>query len=176
MKRLMVLLLLLTSCSFDTSTRESISAFAPCGTIQTTGAAADGVMLQCLDGDGELAIEAIEGPALISVWASWCSNCEKQRPYLIRAFNESRDRFQIIGVDVEEKSKEVGHKHALARGMAYPQLFDPDGRSSKVFGPGVPITQFINENQKLVFQQIGAFSSYNDLVEKIYKYLGVEIS
>ena len=176
MKRFIALLLLLTSCSLPASKNESISSFAPCNSIKSTGAAADGVFLQCLEGEGELSVGAIEGPAIVSVWASWCSNCEKQRPFLIRAFNESKDRFQLIGVDVEEKSKADGLKHALKKGMAYPQLFDPDGRSAKFFGPGVPITQFIDSNQRVVFQQIGAFESYDDLAKKIAKYLGVKIS
>ena len=45
-----------------------------------------------------------------------------------------------------------------------------------LFRSGVPITQFVDSNQKVVFQQIGAFESYEDLAEKIAKYLGVEIS
>ena len=40
---------------------------------------ADGTFVECLDGEGEVALESIEGPAVISAWASWCSNCEAQR-------------------------------------------------------------------------------------------------
>ena len=177
MKRAMTLLLVftLTSCSSPPPKDESIQSFASCSSIKTRGMSADGTFLQCLEGKGELALESIEGPALISAWASWCSNCESQRPYLIELYKKAQGKIQVIGVDVEEKSKSEGFEHALKKGMPYPQLYDPDGRTSKVFGPGVPITQFKDANNQIVFQQIGPFKSYEELQTLVAKYLGVEI-
>ena len=139
-----IVCLLLTSCTSPSSKSEAITTFAPCSSIQTKGMSTDGVFLECLDGEGQVAIGSIEGPAVISAWASWCTNCEAQRPYLIELYEKSSGKLQVIGVDVEEKSKKDGYEHALKKGMAYPHLFDPDGRTSENFGPGVPITQFIN--------------------------------
>ena len=177
MRRLiLVFLLILTSCSSISNRNESITNFASCSTILTRGMSADGLFLPCLDGKGEVALGSIEGPALITVWASWCTNCESQRPYLNKLYEENKGNFQIIGVDVEEKSREVGAKHALKKGMAYPHLYDPDGRTNKTFGPGIPVTQFINDKGALVFQQIGPFTSYQELTEKVRKYLGVVVT
>lgn len=136
---------------------------------------ADSDFVECLDGPGTLSIGAIEGPAVISVWASWCTNCEAQRENFIRLFNESDGRFQVIGLDVEEKSKSDGYEHALAKGMAYPQLFDPDGSTASEFGPGVPITRFIDANNQIAYQAIGPILNYEDLKEMVSKYLGVNI-
>lgn len=172
---LLSLLLVLTSCTSPQAKNESISSLASCSTIKVRGMSADGIYLPCLEGSGEIALGSIEGPALITVWASWCTNCESQRPYLNRLFNESNRKIQIVGVDVEEKSKEAGYKHALKKGMAYPHLYDPDGRTTKAFGPGVPITQFINESGALAFQQVGPFKSYRELQSLVEKYLGVKI-
>ena len=60
--------------------------------------------------------------------------------------------------------------------MAYPQLFDPDGRTSNYFGPGVPITQFIDKNGKLTFQKIGPILKYEEMQELVKKYLAIDIS
>ena len=169
------LVLTLTSCSSLPPKDESIQAFASCSSIQTRGMSADGTFLQCLEGEGELALESIEGPALLSAWASWCSNCESQRPYLTELYKKAQGKIQVIGVDVEEKSKSEGFEHALKKGMPFPQLYDPDGRTSKVFGPGVPITQFKDANNQIVFQQVGPFKSYEELQTLVAKYLGVEI-
>ena len=177
MKRiLLATLLVLTSCSSPTTKNESISSFEPCSTIKVRGMSADGLFLPCLEGSGELALGSIEGPAVISAWASWCTNCESQRPYLIRLFNENKEKIQVIGVDVEEKNKEDGFQHALKKGMGYPQLYDPDGRTTTFFGPGVPITQFINSQGVLVFQQIGPFKSYTELQTLVERYLKVQVS
>lgn len=170
-----LLVLTLTSCSSLPPNDESIKSFASCSSIKTRGMSADGTFLQCLEGNGELALESIEGPALISAWASWCSNCESQRPYLIELYKKAQGKIQVIGVDVEEKSKSEGFDHALKKGMSYPQLYDPDGRTSKAFGPGVPITQFKDAQNQVVFQQIGPFKSYEEIQTLVAKYLGVEI-
>ena len=176
MKRIaLVLLLLLTSCSTTTENTTSIESFAPCNSIRYTGMKADGTFVECLENTSELALEGIEGPAVISAWASWCTNCESQRPFLIRLYENAKEKIQVVGVDVEEKSKDEGFKHALKKGMSYPQLYDPDGRTSKVFGPGVPITQFINSNGVLAFVQVGPLKSYKELQGLVKKYLEIEV-
>lgn len=176
MKRfLLVLILLLSSCSNATDKSAPVDSFAPCSSIKTTGAAADGLMLECLDGEGELAVQAIEGPAVISVWASWCTNCEAQRPNFIRLYEEAGDRLQVVGIDVEEKEKSDGLNHALNRGMTYPQLYDRDGRTSNYFGPGVPITQFIDKDGVIAFQKIGPIFTYEEMQQLVSEYLGINI-
>lgn len=178
MKRLLlVLVLLLSSCS-NSSVQQSvpIESFAPCSSIKNTGMKADGLFVECLDGDGELALQGIEGPAVISVWASWCTNCEAQRENFIRLYKEAGEKLQVVGIDVEEKNKSDGYNHALKKGMAYPQLYDPDGRTSNYFGPGVPITQFIDKNGKLAFQKIGPILKYEEMQELVKKHLEIDLS
>ena len=176
MKRFwLVGILLLASCSSATNESVPLESFAPCSSIQTKGMKADGLMLECLDGEGELAVQAIEGPAVISVWASWCTNCEAQRPNFIRLYEEAKGRFQVVGVDVEEGKKETGYQHALNNGMAYPHLYDPDGRTSNYFGPGVPITQFIDANGQLAFQKIGPIFTYEEMQQLMDEYLGIKL-
>jgi cytochrome c biogenesis protein CcmG/thiol:disulfide interchange protein DsbE len=164
MKRfLLVFVLLLSSCSSSATNQSApIDSLAPCSSIKTTGAAADGLMLECLDGEGELAVQAIEGPAVISVWASWCTN-------------EAGDKLQVIGIDVEEQKKSDGYEHALKRGMNFPQLYDPDGRTSNYFGPGVPITQFIDKNGVIAFQKIGPIFTYEEMQQLVSEYLEIKI-
>jgi cytochrome c biogenesis protein CcmG/thiol:disulfide interchange protein DsbE len=178
MKRLLLALaLLLTSCAPPTSEQSGpIESFVPCSSIKYTGMKADGLFVECLEGKGELALQGIEGPAVISVWASWCTNCEAQRENFIRLYKEAREKLQVIGIDVEEKKKSDGYNHALKKGMAYPQLYDPDGRTSNYFGPGVPITQFIDKNGKLAFQKIGPILKYEEMQELVKKYLEIDLS
>ena len=178
MKRLLLaLVLLLTSCAPSTLEQSGpIESFAPCSSIKYTGMKADGLFVECLEGKGELALQGIEGPAVISVWASWCTNCEAQRENFIRLYKEAGEKLQVIGLDVEEKNKSDGFNHALKKRMAYPQLFDPDGRTSNYFGPGVPITQFIDKNGKLAFQKIGPILKYEEMQELVNKHLEIDLS
>lgn len=177
MKRLLiVLMLVLTSCSNSTPQQsESIETVAPCSSIKTTGMKADGTFVECLSGDGEMALESIEGPAVISAWASWCTNCEAQRENFIRLYREAGDQLQVVGVDMEEKSKSDGLKHALSRGMSYPQLYDPDGRSIDFFGPGVPITRFVDASGKMTYLKIGGIFTYEEMRSLVKEHLGIDI-
>jgi thiol-disulfide isomerase/thioredoxin len=177
MKRfLLVFVLLLTSCTCANSEEsKSIDAFAPCSSIKTTGMKADGTFVECLEGEGEVALESIEGPAVISAWASWCSNCEAQRENFIRLYEEAGAQLQVVGVDMEEASKSDGYENALKRGMTYPQLFDPDGRSIDFFGPGVPITRFVDASGNLAHLKIGGIFTYDEMLSLVKKHLGIDV-
>ena len=176
MKRfLLASLLLLTSCTSATPQSAPIESFAPCSSIKYSGMKADGTFVECLEGKGELALEGIEGPAVISAWASWCSNCEAQRENFIRLYKEAGDKIQVIGLDREEIKKSDGYEHALKKGMTYPQLYDPDGRSTDLFGPGVPITRFIDASGKLAFLKVGGIYDYDEMRTLVQKHLGIDI-
>lgn len=174
-KLLIVMVILLTGCANTTPQNSPVASIAPCSSIKTSGIKDDALMLECLDGEGEVALQSIQGPAVISVWASWCTNCEAQRPNFIRLYEEAGDRIQVIGVDVEEGSKETGLNHALENGMVFPQLFDRDGRTSNYFGPGVPITQFIAKDGSIAFQKIGPIFTYEEMQQLVSEYLEVKI-
>ena len=174
-KLLIVMVILLTGCANTAPQSLSKGSIAPCSEIKTTAMQGEGLMLECLDGEGEVAVQSIQGPAVISVWASWCKNCEAQRPYFTKLYEEAGGRIQVIGVDVEEGSKQTGLNHAINKGMSFPQLFDPDGRTSNYFGPGVPITQFIAKDGSIAFQKIGAVFTYEELKQLVAEHLDVKI-
>ena len=176
MKRIVVFaVLLLTACAPAKNETASIESFAPCSSIKYSGMAAGGTMVECLEGEGELALEGIEGPAVISAWASWCSNCEAQRENFIRLYREAGEKLQVIGVDMEERSKADGYEHARKKGMAYPQLFDPDGRTLDFFGPGVPITRFVDAEGKMAHLKIGGIFTYEEMSSLVKEHLGIDI-
>ena len=51
----------------------------------------------------------------------------------------------------------------------------PDGRSTNYFGPGVPITQFINKDGVLTFQKVGPIFTYGEMQELVKEYLEIDI-
>ncbi len=171
---LVVFLLLLTSCSTQSDKSATpVDSLAPCSAIKTIDVKAEGTIVECLDGEGEMALESIAGPAIISAWASWCTNCEAQRQNFIRLYKELGDQIQVVGVDVEELRKSDGYEHALKKGMAYPQLYDPDGRTSKNFGPGIPVTLFINSHQQIVWRFFGPIIDYTHLKTLVNEHLEI---
>ena len=117
---LVVLLLLLTSCSSQNDKSATpVDSLAPCSSIKTTASSNDGMLLECLDSDQEISIKSIAGPAVISVWASWCTNCAAQRKNFIKLHYDAGDLLQVVGGDVEERSREAGYNQALENGLAF---------------------------------------------------------
>ena len=100
---LVVLLLLLTSCSTQSDKSATpVDSLAPCSSIKTTASSSDGMLLECLDSDDEISIKSIAGPAVISVWASWCTNCAAQRKNFIKLDQEAGDLLQVVPLAHQE--------------------------------------------------------------------------
>jgi len=173
-------LLLLASCSSSENlSQATVEELKSCNLIDTgltvqKGEKSD-LTLQCLDGSGEVNFASIRGPAVVPVWASWCTNCKSQIPTFQRLDREGKNKVHIVGVDVEEGSIEKGQKFARENGLRWPHLFDPDGRSVPLFGPGVPVTLFVNEVGEITYQKIGAITEYEEMKTLIKTYLKVSI-
>ncbi len=184
MKRVAIflsLLLLITSCASNggVSSQAPDAELVSCNTIQQiTENVFDPVLdlsLDCLDGSETIKLSMIKGPAVINVWASWCASCEEELPFLKEFSKLNGEKVQFIGIDVEEKSTTVGANFAKKNNMSWPHLFDPDGRTSELFGMGIPVTWFIDRNGKVTYKKIGTIKSLSELKGLVDKYLGVKI-
>jgi hypothetical protein len=57
----------------------------------------------------------------------------------------------------------------------WPNLYDPDGRSRKYFGMGVPVTWFIAADGSVAGKKIGVITDVEELITLTNKYLGVQL-
>jgi cytochrome c biogenesis protein CcmG/thiol:disulfide interchange protein DsbE len=107
--------------------------------------------LPSIDAAGfEAHLAALERPAVVNVWASWCLPCRSEAPLLAEAHAIHGDRIEFIGVDVEDS--QAGAKEFLAEfGLMFDQFFD-ERRSIPNFygGFGTPITMFFAPHGELV--------------------------
>jgi len=184
MKRVAIflsLLLLITSCASNggLSSQAPDAELVSCNTIQQIPENVFDPLLDlsldCLDGSGSIKLSMIKGPAVINVWASWCASCEDELPFLKEFSKINGEIVQFIGIDVEEKSATVGANFAKKNNMSWPHLFDPDGRTSGLFGMGIPVTWFIDRNGKVTYKKIGTIKSLSELKGLVDKYLGVKV-
>jgi cytochrome c biogenesis protein CcmG/thiol:disulfide interchange protein DsbE len=59
--------------------------------------------------------------------------------------------------------------------MSWPNLEDTSGISKSIFGPGVPVTWFIDENGKNIETKIGAYANKKQLFNQVEKAFGVKL-
>jgi thiol-disulfide isomerase/thioredoxin len=134
--------------------------------------------MNCLDGSSVINFHSIKGPIIVNVWASWCEGCKEEMPYFIDLYSNSifqTDKIKLLGIDVDEKNAESGPNFIKAYGMSWPHLEDVDGRSKLVFGPGVPVTYFLDNTGEIIHKHLGTFLSKAQLYEAVEKYFKVKL-
>ena len=180
MKKISILVittLLISSCS--SSTQESSLGFVRgCDEIKLLDSADKSIVMPCLDGVGSFNFHQLKGPMVINVWGSWCEGCRQEMPYFVDLYKTKEfesGQIQLLGVNVEESSKVEAIEYIQKSGMSWPHLEDLDGMSKSIFGPGVPVTWFINDEGKNVATKIGAYTNKDQLFEHVEKAFGIKL-
>ena len=180
MKRLLSLLittLLISACT--SSTKVSAPGFVTsCDQIKLLKSADESALMECLDGSSEINFYQLKGPMLINVWGSWCEGCKQEMPYFVELYQNplfKNGQIQMLGINVEEKSKKDAIAYIQKSGMDWPNLEDSSGISKSIFGPGVPVTWFIDENGKNIDVKIGAYTNKMQLFNQVEKSFGVKL-
>lgn len=182
MRKLSVLLitaLLLSGCS----TGEQLPTAAPgvipsCDQIDASKKTSEELKMSCLDSSSEINYHSIKGPIVINVWASWCTGCKEEMPYFVDLYAEAifkSGEIKLLGIDVDEKNADSGPNFIKSHGMSWPHLEDTDSRSKLVFGPGVPVTYFLDKSGVVIHKHIGAYRSKSQLYEAVEKYFEVKL-
>ena len=176
---LIVITLLLSSClSGEKTPILTLGEIPSCDQIDTSKVTKKTLHMQCLDGSSTVNFHSIKGPIIVNVWASWCEGCKEEMPYFIDLYANpvfKNGEIKLLGIDVDEKNTESGPNFIKSYGMSWPHLEDVDGRSKLVFGPGVPVTYFLDSTGEVIHKHIGAFLSKAQLYEAVEKYFEVRL-
>ena len=176
---LIVITLLLSGCSTGEKTLTAALGDIPsCDQIDTSKVTKQTLHMNCLDGLSVINFHSIKGPIIVNVWASWCEGCREEMPYFIDLYANplfKNGEIKLLGIDVDEKNADSGPNFVKSYGMSWPHLEDVDGRSKLVFGPGVPVTYFLDNTGEIIHKHIGAFLSKAQLYEAVEKYFEVKL-
>lgn len=169
----MITLLLLTACSPTSSYVKG--EVVTCKSISQDASITNGIYLDCLDRSQGASLGALRGPMVVNVWGSWCGPCKEEMPYLRSFYEKAKQKVALIGVDVEEANFDDGRLFVERNGIVWPNLYDPDGRSRKYFGMGVPVTWFIAADGTVAGKKIGVIKNEIELITLTHQYLGVKL-
>jgi cytochrome c biogenesis protein CcmG/thiol:disulfide interchange protein DsbE len=117
---------------------------------QTPGTPAPGFTLKSLDGTRDSLSHYKGRPVLINFWASWCTPCRTEMPFIIDAAHvHPREQLSILAInltDQEGSGKDV-RKFVTEFAMPFPVLLDEKGKTRKHYNlRGVPTTVLVGSD------------------------------
>jgi hypothetical protein len=99
-------------------------------------------------------------------------------PYFIDLYDTQSfksGQIQLLGIDVEENSPTSGPDYIKQSGMSWPHLNDVNDQTKAIFGPGVPVTWFIDSQGVVVEKHIGAYRNKKQLFDQVEKAFGIRL-
>jgi len=113
--------------------------------------------LESLDGKS-MSLSDLRGKAvLLNFWATWCTPCKIEMPWFVELQKQyGAEGLQIVGVAMDDASKEDIAKFAKDMGVNYPILIGKEAVGDQYGGvPALPETFFIGRDGKIVDKILG---------------------
>jgi peroxiredoxin len=126
--------------------------------------------LESLDGT-TMRLSDFRGKAvLLNFWATWCGPCKVEMPWFVDFQNRYGSQgLQIVGVAMDDASKEDIGKFAKDMGVNYPILIGKDSVGDQYGGvPALPETFVITRDGKILDKIIGlrGKAEIEDIIKK----------
>ncbi len=126
------------------------------------------------NGQSQLKLSDLRGKVVvINFWASWCKPCEQEAAELEAAWKQYEPTGQVvfIGADYVDTPKEA-NIYLQKFNITYPNGEDRDLQHGRPLSQyfrikGVPETYFIDKNGVLRYEQIGPFTSVDQIRTQI---------
>ncbi|MGA7908211.1 MAG: TlpA disulfide reductase family protein [Candidatus Sulfotelmatobacter sp.] len=127
--------------------------------------------LQSLDGK-DMRLSDFRGKAvLLNFWATWCGPCKIEMPWFVELQKQyGAQGLQIVGVAMDDASKEDIAKFAEDMGVNYPILLGKESVGDEYGGvPALPESFFIGRDGKVVDKIIGlkGKAEIEDTIKKV---------
>jgi peroxiredoxin len=140
------------------------------GAKLTGAAVAPDFSLESLDGK-TVRLSDLRGKAvLLNFWATWCGPCKVEMPWFVDLQNQYGSQgLQIVGVAMDDASKEDISKFAKDMGVNYPILIGKESVGDQYGGvPALPESFVITRDGKIMDKIIGlrGKSDIEDAIKK----------
>ena len=113
--------------------------------VADVGAPAPNFELQTLDGRTVQLADYRGRPVLVNFWASWCTPCRDEFPFLQNLVNQHHD-LVVLGV-AEDTIPSDAKTFATRRHATWPMLSDADGQVAREYGvKPIPQTMFVDRD------------------------------
>lgn len=113
-------------------------------------------------------------PVLLNFWATWCTPCRTETPFLQSIHEGYRDRgLRVVGVSMDSPSSEEDIRSFMEEmGVTYRILYDPRQVAMDRFSLiGLPVTLILDREREIRFVRVGPVSEkdeeFMDVLEEL---------
>ncbi|MBA7467409.1 Thiol-disulfide oxidoreductase ResA [subsurface metagenome] len=164
---ILTLVLLLAGCFASPELLDGESPTAPVEGTQVGNLAPD-FQLQNLDGQTVPLSNLRNKPVLINFWATWCSPCRSEMPYIQEIYEEWTDKgLVLLAINIGESSSEV-EEFMQGNNFSFTVLLDTKQDVAQKYNiQYIPTTFFIDKDAIIQYKLTGAFQSKAQIEDKL---------
>jgi thiol-disulfide isomerase/thioredoxin len=134
----------------------AVTVLAACGGADGVAGTLPDVDITPLAGGDAISLADIDGPAVVNLWATWCTPCRKEIPDFEAVHLERGDAVRFIGINVGEEADQASEFLAEV-GATYDQYLDPQGYvSTELEATNMPVTVVIDADGTISTRHLGA--------------------
>jgi cytochrome c biogenesis protein CcmG/thiol:disulfide interchange protein DsbE len=156
----LVALLLLTGCSTESPKKAAVASVLP------------DISLAAFGSGRPLDLGSLEGPTVVSVWASWCGPCRKELPQFQAFSQKYAGKVAVVGVDFQDTRQDAARALIRQTGVRYPLYTDPGG---KIRASALPELILVDAKGKVAYRQYVQIQSVAQLEQLVRQHLGAAL-
>lgn len=100
-------------------------------------------------------LAAIEGPAVVNLWATWCTPCRREIPDFEAVHQARGDEVRFVGINIGEDAEDAAAFLAEV-GASYDQYLDPQGFVVTELGTAtMPVTLVLDADGAISTEHLG---------------------
>ncbi|CAN5616495.1 hypothetical protein BH23ACT3_BH23ACT3_23810 [soil metagenome] len=97
-----------------------------CGSGGSEGEGLPELDLPRLGGTGSLALDTIDGPAVVNLWATWCAPCRREMPEFEEVHLARQGEVRFVGVNIGDREAQA-LEFLDEVGVTFENYLDVDG-------------------------------------------------
>jgi thiol-disulfide isomerase/thioredoxin len=137
------------------------------------GSALPDLSLPCFAGGARVRLAALGRPAVLNLWASWCTPCRVEMPAIQRYATRAATQVTVVGVDTADTRTGAGSV-IQDLGITYPNVYDERQLLLHGLGhTGLPTTLLVDAGGRVRHVYAGDPLTEASLAGLVHTYLGV---
>lgn len=108
-----------------------------------------------MDASAPVALDTIDGPAVVNLWATWCVPCRTEMPEFEAVHRERGDEVRFVGVNIGDDADQAT-AFLEEVGVTFDQFLDPDGSvQTGLSATQLPVTVVIDAEGAITTKVVG---------------------